>query len=67
MTFENMFLAGLAVGLGLSFSKFFYTVWSDWTDNFWKEWRKPAFIFVGILLFCFFVYLTICLSSRTLF
>lgn len=67
MTFENLFLAGLAVGLGFSFSKMFCDLWSDWISTFWQDWKKLRYIFTGIFIFLFFVYLQIALSSRQLF
>ena len=56
MSFEDLFLAGLALGLGFFFAKFAVHIFSELTDSFWEDWKKPWYIISALVLLAFFLY-----------
>ena len=67
MNCMDLFIAAVAVGLGFEFAKEFSRLLFHWTDSFWEDWRKPSYIFGGILLFLSLLYFTHLVSSTQLF
>ena len=67
MNCMDLFIAAVAVGLGFEAAKEFFRLLFCWTDSFWEDWRKPSYIFEGILLFLLLLYFTHLVSSTQLF
>ena len=67
MTFEDLFLVAIAIGLGFNFAKEYTKFFFDWLEIPWQERKSWRYIFEGIFLFLFLVYLAMGFSSRQLF
>lgn len=67
MSCTNLFVAAVAVGLGFEATKEFFRLLFRWADRFWKDWKKPRYIGVGVILFLFLLYLVYLVSSTQLF
>lgn len=67
MSFEDLFLAAFAVGLGIGSAKIFFGMFDDWLNASEQNRKKFWYILEGIFLFAFLLYFSCLLSSRQLF